>query len=944
MAAILVRGPSIQEMKARRLIYLLLIAGLLGADRVSAQSSTATLVGLVTDEGGDPVSGAQIVVSHQLNGNEAGAISGPDGRYSVSRIQAGGPYEVEARLLGYALGLAAEGMILEDGEVVLMDFQLRREAIALDAIEVFATVADESRTPVAFSNIEKSQIRTQLGSRDLPLVLNVAPSTYSTMQGGGAGDARINVRGFSQNNTAVMINGVPVNDMENGWVYWSNWDGVGDAATRIQLQRGLSAVNLATPSIGGTLNVITDPSSMRPGLSYKQEVGLGSFDSNGGWGFGRNLLKETLTVHTGQLGSGFAVTGSLIRKTGDGMYEGFFGGDATWTDAWAYYLASSYDINDRHRLEFYLLGAPQQHGQNLYKLNIGTLSHDFARSLSDYDPRALIDYPEAGRNASSNVGPVSPAYRGEQFASTGPNSGMKGRFSSGFLNERENYFHKPQANLNWHAYLGEGLSLSTVVYFSGGEGGGTGTFGSSGNAVFRYDFGQRTPDWDATIAMNRAREDGSSGYILRNSVNNQWTVGAISKLRKVFRAGWTGEVGLDWRTAEVDHYREVRDLLGGRYYLDTASEFWRKPQQRRGLGDRINYNNTNAIDWIGAYIQGDRSTADGSLWGMVGWAMNSYTFTDHFTWAEPGSNRRLVLESGNLHGFQIKGGVQRSLAAAWSVFGNAGYISKAPIFDGVIDEARGVMNSDPQNEKFLSLELGARLRSLDQRLSLDLSLYATTWRDRTRNLFVRNLDGDGNDGLVHLLGVEARHMGIELEAAYQPTPLLRFDGAASIGNWKYLDDSVGQYVSEDRSAVEEFAFYIKDLKVADAPQTQFAYGLSVFPVRGLMLQGVGRTYMNHYAEFSPFDRTDPDDRAQPWEVPGYTVFDLHTAYSLIDLIPAWQGGDIRLFANVYNVFDEVYVQDAVDNSSFNDDDHDADDAEVFLGIPRNLNIGLEVTF
>ena len=125
-------------------------------------------------------------------------------------------------MLGYALeaeaGVASEGILLGEGVVVSVDFRLRREAIALDVIEVFAAVVDELRTPVASSNIEKAQIqiRTQLGSRDLPLVLNVAPSTYSTLQGGGAGDARINVHGFNQNNLAVMINGVPVNDMENG--------------------------------------------------------------------------------------------------------------------------------------------------------------------------------------------------------------------------------------------------------------------------------------------------------------------------------------------------------------------------------------------------------------------------------------------------------------------------------------------------------------------------------------------------------------------------------------------------------------------------------------------------------------------------------------------------------------------------------------------------------
>ena len=103
----------------------------------------------------------------------------------------------------------------------------------------------------------KKKWKFSLGSQDIPMILNTTPSVYATQQGGGAGDARINVRGFNQRNVAVMINGVPQNDMENGWVYWSNWDGVGDATSSIQMQRGLSAVNLATPSIGGTMNIIT---------------------------------------------------------------------------------------------------------------------------------------------------------------------------------------------------------------------------------------------------------------------------------------------------------------------------------------------------------------------------------------------------------------------------------------------------------------------------------------------------------------------------------------------------------------------------------------------------------------------------------------------------------------------------------------------------------------
>ena len=84
------------------------------------------------------------------------------------------------------------------------------------------------KTPVAYTTVSKEEMEIRLGSQDIPMSLNMTPSVYDTGQGGGAGDARINVRGFNQRNVAVMINGVPQNDMENGWVYWSNWDGVGD--------------------------------------------------------------------------------------------------------------------------------------------------------------------------------------------------------------------------------------------------------------------------------------------------------------------------------------------------------------------------------------------------------------------------------------------------------------------------------------------------------------------------------------------------------------------------------------------------------------------------------------------------------------------------------------------------------------------------------------------
>jgi iron complex outermembrane receptor protein len=90
---------------------------------------------------------------------------------------------------------------------------------------------------------------------------------------------------------------------------------------------------------------------------------------------------------------------------------------------------------------------------------------------------------------------------------------------------------------------------------------------------------------------------------------------------------------------------------------------------------------------------------------------------------------------------------------------------------------------------------------------------------------------------------------------------------------------------------------------------------------------------------------DPD-RAQVWKAPDYSVSEFHANYVLpIDI----GGARLSAFAHVFNLFDQVYVQDATDNSSFNaytadGKNHKADDAEVYLGLPRTFNIGVQIEY
>ena len=898
-----------------------------------------SITGLVTDADSNPLGGANVVVE----GSDLGAVASETGFFSI-KVDSG-TYTVTVTFIGYS-SQSQEVVVSE--EDVKVDFALAVDAITLTDVEVLASRASE-KTPVAYTTVGKEEMELRLGSQDIPMALNTTPSVYATQQGGGAGDARINIRGFNQRNVAVMINGVPQNDMENGWVYWSNWDGVADVAQSIQVQRGLSAVNLATPSIGGTMNIITDPTQYEKGGRYKQEFGAGGF------------LKTTLTGHTGLIGDKLALSGTIVRKTGDGII------DKTWTDAWAYYFGASYAISDDQRFELYAVGAPQRHGQNLYKQNIATYSQELAGDIDGYDESAYADgakfETEAGRTFNQNWGPVSSDYKGKQYwymYGVGGlfDKGVRDRYNPNFLNERENFFHKPLVNLNHFLNINEKTKLSSVLYWSGGSGGGTGTYGSSfrspaveGNKWYRSS--PWTWNWDGAIAANSSNvdtdfhaTDSRSKGILRNSINRQNTIGLISKLNYDVSDDLKLQAGVDWRTAGIEHAREVRDLLGGDYYVDYADDN-ASDGKVVGLGDIIAYHNSTTVDWIGGFLQGNYTKDKLNVYGMGGLSSIKYSYQDHFTVANE------VIKADAISTMQFKGGAFYDIDDNVGIFGNFGYVEKPPIMDNVI-YYDGTVASDPANEKFVSTEAGVNFST--ENVAVKVSAYNTDWIDRNLTKSVQTGQGSSGDtDVIFLSGINQKHQGLEVEADAKISNMLSLKGVISLGTWKFDGDANGNYQEDEYNEAGQvvgqkttpYDYALNGLMVGDQPQTSYVVGASLTPIKGLKVQGIYKMYDKNYADWSPdareYNGDDSNaDRSQVWQAPAYNRLDLHASYKL-----PISNYDVSLTGHVFNALDALYVQDAVDNSKYNgfgDKLHLPHNAEVFLGTPRYFNLGLTVNF
>ena len=181
---------------------------LVGLMLLTSITTFAQISGKVFDnETGDPLPGATIIIE----GTADGTVSGFDGTFSLD-VSEGEALIVS--YLGYETVIVAAELNMEVG--LDPDLNVLGEVVVSSGVIDIAKVRE---TPVAVSTISPKEIALKVGNQEFPEIMNKTPGVYATKQGGGYGDSRISLRGFDQRNTSFLINGQPVNDMENGWVY-----------------------------------------------------------------------------------------------------------------------------------------------------------------------------------------------------------------------------------------------------------------------------------------------------------------------------------------------------------------------------------------------------------------------------------------------------------------------------------------------------------------------------------------------------------------------------------------------------------------------------------------------------------------------------------------------------------------------------------------------------
>ncbi|MEZ5069487.1 MAG: TonB-dependent receptor [Bacteroidales bacterium] len=845
-------------------VFVLLLAILVAPLR---GQSASEITGVVTDPAGDGLVGASVY----LKGTTVGTVTNLDGKFTLKTDLRG-----EQTLVISSIGmLTMESKLdLTGGSTDLGAVILESDAVGIAEVSVFANIAIDRKTPVPVSNIKPAQIIEQLGAQEFPEILKSTPGVYATKQGGAFGDSRINIRGFNARNSAVMINGVPVNDMENGWVYWSNWAGLSDVTRTMQVQRGLGAAKIAIPSVGGTINVLTKTTDAEAGGNVTYGIGNDGYSKMG------------LTLSSGLTDNNWATTVSLAKSSGNGYVDG------TDFESYSYYLNISKIVNDHHRLAFSVFGAPQWHGQR-----------SSAMAISEY---------------------MDPTIRSIRYNQDwGYKNGQKYYI-------RKNYYHKPMAILNHFWDVNEKLNVLTAAYLSIGTGGGTGPYGLNKFSNPDY-FVQGQPDIDRIVSENMADPAGLSSTILRSSVNNHFWTGLLTNANYQANDWLTVSGGIDLRYYKGEHYREVVDLLGGEYYIDPTADV-NYPNKVVHVGDKIAYYDDGLVLWEGVFGQAEADF--GELTAFVSASANnkSYSRVEYFLEENDGSGVQAPWY--NFFGFSAKGGANYNLSANHNVFVNAGYFENQPDFNSIFYRYTNEANANAPNEKVASFELGYGFRS--GIFSANINGYYTTWKDKSR-VFTYQLD-NGEYAAANLTGINAKHMGIEVDFVLKPIDKLDINGMLSLGDWRWMNDIIDAQLFDENNVLRGTAdVYIADVHVGDAAQTTAALGASYELLRGVKFGFNYNYYDRLFARFDPEYRTaEPADgvNKDAWKVPAYNLMDLYAVYRF-DL----GGFNASLIGNINNLFDTVYISDAFDGSG-----NDWQSSEVYYGWGRSYSVTLRLNF
>lgn len=498
-----------------------------------AQDFTGGVKGtVVSRDGRMPIAGAKLTLAS--HGAELiNVTAAQDGSFMIGDLDNG----------VYSMTVSAPGYVTSNVNVTVDDGYVKD----LIFVSLLPTQAVDNIDDSSFAEFDMDDS----GYTDTPTILFGATDPYTNLVSYGFSAVRFRNRGYNNETQDVYLSGVKLNDAITGYSPYSLWSGLNEAMRSKETTIGNEASDFGAGGINGQTNILATPSSVRTGWRFSALTNSALY-----------RLRLMATYASGELDNGWSYAFNVSARIGGNDWV-----EGVYYRSFAYYAGVEKKFGDMHRLSLVSFAAPGQRGaqnastqevydlmgDNMYNSNWGYQNGKVrnSRVRRTFEPVTILKYT------------VNPLENLEASATVLWRTGFNGYSALDWYDApdpRPDYYR----NLPSYSYFDDedygrqNQEKYDYAYYM---------WTAPGNAYDNY----RHINWDRLYNVNYNNDGGRSKYALeeRRVDQNDINIAANVKWRQSDLFTLAG--GLYGRINRTENYKRMKDLLGGKYYLNIDS-------------------------------------------------------------------------------------------------------------------------------------------------------------------------------------------------------------------------------------------------------------------------------------------------------------------------------------------------------------------------------------
>lgn len=691
------------------------------------------------------------------------------------------------------------------------------------------------------------------GNQNVSSVLTAGRDPFYSAASFNFSPVRFRVRGYDADLFSTYLNGIPMENLDNGFTPFGLWGGLNDVMRNRDLSLGLNPNTYSFGDIGSTSNIDARASKQRKQTSISYAY------SN------RNYTHRLMLTHsTGMSKRGWAFSFSGSRRYAD---EGYVPG--TYYNGWSYFVAVDKRLGQRNMLSLIAFGAPTESGRQ----GASVMEMQNLAGTHYYNP--YWGYQNGKVRNSSIAKTNQPFFLLTHDLKVDDNSTLVTSVSYSFGDRSTtalDWYNAADPRPDYYRYLPSYEAEVDPVQAAAEE------------ALMKSDINKRQVNWEGLYNANRGdletinNVDGIPGntvtglrsrYIVGERVINtkRMNFNSVLNTRVSNHADLT--IGISNQYQRNHYYQKVNDLLGGDFWMnlnqfaerdypnntDAVQNDLNNPNQVVKEGGKYGYNYDIDINKTAIFLQsvfkyrkfdfhvsGEFSV---TTFYRVGHVRNGL-FPDH----SYGESTRY-----NFDNYAIKGGVTYKINGRNYLFLNGAYLTRAPFFENafIAPRTRDYVQNNLTNETIQTAEAGYIMNAPN--LKIRLTGYYTRF-DNGLNVLSFYHDDYRNFVNYALSNIDKLHFGGEFGFEAKVLPGLTVNGAAAVGRY-YYNSRQNAIVTIDNSAAvqSEETVYSQNYRVPSTPQEAYSLGLNYRSKKFWYVSLTGSYFDQMWLDFNPIRRT-----------------------------------------------------------------------------------------